>query len=250
MNRSRGQARTVAATVCTLAILLILPAATRSADGTDFNVEPPVSDITGRETPLMALETPNPTVAPTSTPSPTVMPTPMPATEQVEREEPIAEDAETGSQDVPHDPVDTWEPIEEIPLSDALQRAIFDACELRKVDMALVLGVIERESTFRPDAVNGACRGLMQIHSINHGWLMDDEGIDPTTYEGNIHAGTLMISRHLDEYGDVHLALMAYNCGEAGARKLWSKGIYSTRYSRAVVSSSEQWAAVLNAYAE
>ena len=143
-----------------------------------------------------------------------------------------------------------WEPLDEIPLTRALQQAVFDVCELHGVDMALILGVMERESSFRTEARNDQCWGLMQIHNINYAWLLEDEGIDAATYDGNIRAGALMISRYLEKYDDIHLALMAYNCGERGARKLWRKDIYSTEYSRAVIAASEQWAAVLDTRAQ
>lgn len=118
-------------------------------------------------------------------------------------------------------------------------------CEQYKVPYALALAVADRESRFNPDAVSGTNDfGLMQINKINHGWL-NEKGIDPLSYEGNIEAGVLMLSQAIEKYGDYELALMAYNCGDAGAKSLWDEGTYSTKYSRAVMELYQKWAAVL-----
>ena len=129
-----------------------------------------------------------------------------------------------------------------VPLELEMQRYIRDACERYDVPMGLVLGVIEAESSFRPGVWNKrkTCYGLMQVHEINFGWLRD-EGIDALTYPGNIDAGVLILSGMLDKYDDVHMALMAYNYGTPGALKQWKQGIFSTKYTRAVVSAAERW---------
>lgn len=41
--------------------------------------------------------------------------------------------------------------------------------------------------------------------------------------------------------GNVELALMRYNCGASGARKLWNQGIYSTNYSHSVMTLYESY---------
>lgn len=118
-------------------------------------------------------------------------------------------------------------------------------CEQYQVPYALALAVADRESRFNPDAISGTNDfGLMQINKINHGWL-NEKGIDPLSYEGNIEAGVLMLSQAIEKYGDYELALMAYNCGDAGAKRLWNEGTYSTKYSRAVMELYQKWAAVL-----
>jgi hypothetical protein len=145
-------------------------------------------------------------------------------------------------------PCCSWEHIDAIPLDPEYQHYIYKASQRHGVQMSLVLGIIERESTFRPFVWDPTetCFGLMQIHTINHGWLLEDEGIDALTYPGNIDAGVLMISQLIEKYGDLHRALMAYNHGEAGARRLWRDGILTTRYSRNVLAAAERWEGVLN----
>ena len=110
---------------------------------------------------------------------------------------------------------------------------------------ALALALADQETRFDPDAVSGTNDyGLMQINSINFEWLRE-RGIDPLTYEGNIEAGVLILSKAVNRYGDYGLALMAYNCGDTGAKRLWDAGTYQTDYSRKVMTAFEYWTSVL-----
>ncbi len=130
-------------------------------------------------------------------------------------------------------------------LSFELQEWMQTYCEQYGVPYALALAIAEVETHFDPDAVSYTNdHGLMQINEINHEALLEI-GIDPLTHEGNIHAGVYIIAGHLDRYGDPELALMAYNCGPTGARRLWDQGIYETEYSRKVMTAYEYWTAVL-----
>ncbi len=130
-------------------------------------------------------------------------------------------------------------------LSPELQKVMSEKCEEYGVPYALALAVADQESRFDPDAVSRTNdHGLMQINSINFKWLRE-KGIDPLTYEGNIEAGVLMLSDALTRYGDVELALMAYNCGDTGAEKLWDAGTYSTKYSREVMECYKKWAQIV-----
>ena len=89
-----------------------------------------------------------------------------------------------------------------------------EKCDKYGVPYALALAVADQESRFDPDAVSGTNDyGLMQINKINFEWLRE-RGIDPLTYEGNIEAGVLILSKAINRYGDYGLALMAYNCGD------------------------------------
>lgn len=130
-------------------------------------------------------------------------------------------------------------------LSYELQEFMQDCCEEYGVPYALALAVAEVETHFDPDAVSRTGDyGLMQINECNHEWLLE-KGFDVMTYEGNIEAGIYIISGHLANYGEPELALMAYNCGASGARKLWAAGQYQTDYSRKVMAAFEYWTSVL-----
>ncbi|WP_064604073.1 lytic transglycosylase domain-containing protein [Photobacterium sp. J15] len=85
------------------------------------------------------------------------------------------------------------------------------------VPLSLVLGIIETESNFNPNAVSHkGAKGLMQLMDMNsRHWK-----IDPFIPEQNIKVGTAMISRLLGKYqGNIDLALAAYNAGEGNVRK-------------------------------
>lgn len=126
-----------------------------------------------------------------------------------------------------------------------LQKALYDSCRKYDVPFALALAVAEKESGFDPDAKSSTNDyGLMQINAVNFEWL-NEKGIDPLTYDGNIEAGVLMLSKALDRYGEIELALMAYNCGDTGAKRLWDAGTYSTEYSGSVMERYQKWVRVL-----
>jgi soluble lytic murein transglycosylase-like protein len=127
-----------------------------------------------------------------------------------------------------------------VPLSTELQDFIRYTSEEYGVPYELVYAIIQVESSFRPSVISSSNDyGLMQINKINHEWLKDELGLtdilDP--YQ-NIQAGTYIIGLQLNATdGDLVLALMRYNCGASGARKLWEKGIYSTAYTDKVMAA-------------
>lgn len=144
--------------------------------------------------------------------------------------------------------VETSQPTEpekfyyDCPLDHDLQDYIRGLCEENSVPMDLVIAMISVESSFRPNVVSGTSDyGLMQINKINHKWLSEKYGItdflDP--YQ-NVFCGTMIIAEHLEKTdGDIALALMRYNCGATGAKRLWDKGIYSTSYSDKILAAME-----------
>lgn len=126
-----------------------------------------------------------------------------------------------------------------------LQEIMQDYCEQYGFPYALGIAMAEIETHFDADAVSSTSDyGLMQINKCNHDWLLK-EGFDVTTYDGNIGAGIYMIGGYIETYGDIGLALMAYNCGPSGAQKLWSQGVYSTDYTRKVMDAYNRWSEVL-----
>ena len=122
-----------------------------------------------------------------------------------------------------------------------LYDTMVEMCSKYGVPLALLIAVAEQESNFNPDAVSKTNDyGIMQINKINHGWLRS-RGVEPMSHKGNIEAGALMLGDVIKKYGDYNKALMAYNCGEGGAQKLWKKGVYSTQYSRQVMERYNKW---------
>lgn len=130
-------------------------------------------------------------------------------------------------------------------LSYECQQILMDCCDKYNVPYALGLAIAEVETHFDPDAVSGTDDyGLMQINACNHGWLAE-LGFDVMTYEGNIEAGIYLIAQNIQQYEDFELALMAYNCGPAGAQRLWAQGIYQTEYSQKVMTAYSYWLTLL-----
>lgn len=118
------------------------------------------------------------------------------------------------------------------PLSKGLQDHIRTLCEEYDLPMDLVIAQIQVESNFRADVISPTNDyGLMQINKINHKRFREEYGVtnflDP--YQ-NVLCGIVIISENYSRFGDLDKALMAYNMGAAGAKKLWNKGIYSTSY--------------------
>lgn len=132
----------------------------------------------------------------------------------------------------------------DIPLSKELQDYIRNLCDEYGVPIELVIAIIDVESTFRADVVSKTNDyGLMQINKCNHEWLTDKLGVtdflDP--YQ-NIYSGVHILSSHLEvTNGDIELALMRYNNGATGAKKLWDKGIYSTAYTQKIMTVYESY---------
>lgn len=131
----------------------------------------------------------------------------------------------------------------DVPLTEDLQDIIIDAAGGRGVDPALVLAIIEKESGYDPDAAGdgGRSQGLMQIWRSAHEKRMEKLGVvnlyDP---HDNVLVGIDILAEKLEKYEDAEKALIAYNAGDAGAKKLYfSKGIYSNAYSRAVMEIAE-----------
>ena len=132
-----------------------------------------------------------------------------------------------------------------IPLPSNIQAAMQQACKDYGVPYSLALAVAECESSFNLEANSGICWGVMQINPCNYSRLRE-LGMEPTEYEGNAVAGVFMLGELLNKYSDTHKALMAYNCGEAGAYKLWKQGCGTSSYSRKVTTKSEYWQQILN----
>ena len=153
----------------------------------------------------------------------------------------VTQAEEPAAPEVPKEPERTYY---DVPLTEDLQDVIIDTAGGRGVDPALVLAVIEKESGYNPDASgdNGRSQGLMQIWRSFHEKRMEKLGAvnlyDP---KDNVLVGIDILAEKLDKYEDAEKALIAYNAGDAGAKKhYFSKGVYSNGYSRAVIEIAEK----------
>ena len=81
----------------------------------------------------------------------------------------------------------------------------------------LLMAMIERESSGRPDAESGGCKGLMQISDRWHKDRMERlEVTDIYDVDGNIHVGADYLTELFEKYEDVGIVLMVYH-GEKNA---------------------------------
>jgi len=129
-----------------------------------------------------------------------------------------------------------------IPLSAELQQYTYDLCQERGLDFETVLALMYVESSYRPDVISDTNDyGIMQTNICNHSWLEDELEITDFLDAGqSINAGTFMLMNIAEKYPDTHQMLMVYNFGETGARKVWSKGIYSSKYSRRITAKADE----------
>lgn len=124
----------------------------------------------------------------------------------------------------------------DIPLDHELQDVALAACEEYGVLSDVLYAVMEVESGYQPDAKNGECYGLMQIHTINLPWLQEQIGVtDLSDPAQNIEAGAYILGGYLERYSLTD-SLMAYNLGEGGAKAQWEQGIHETAYTRKVLA--------------
>ena len=133
-----------------------------------------------------------------------------------------------------------------VPLPADVRAFILAEAERRGVPETLAWAAIEQESGFDPAAISPTGDyGLMQINRRNHGWLREELGVeDFLDPEQNAAAGLYLLGQHLNACDDdIHRALMRYNLGPAGAKRLWDKGIFSTEYSRETVGRMERYQA-------
>lgn len=123
------------------------------------------------------------------------------------------------------------------------QEFLFYLCSGYNIDFCLVMAMIQHESMFDASAVSFTNDyGLMQINEVNHEWLTESLGVtdylDP--YQ-NMRAGCFTIRKLFERYQDVSLVLMCYSMGEAGAYRLWDKGVFSTDYTENVFYLQEKF---------
>ena len=137
----------------------------------------------------------------------------------------------------------------DVPLSDSLQRYIYEICADENVPVTLVMAMIEHESGFDPEEVSPTDDyGLMQINAVNHEWLKKEyRCADMMNPYQNVFCGISIISSYIDKYGELDKALMAYNMGNYGAQKAWKNGVTSIAYSEEILSLMKEYEEVSNA---
>ena len=103
----------------------------------------------------------------------------------------------------------------------------------------LLEAIIETESSGRADAVNGSCKGLMQVNESSHKDRMKKLGIS-NIYDkkGNIIVATDYLLELFEKYEDIGTVLMVYS-GTKNAVRRGEQGDY-TKYARKIMQRSRE----------
>lgn len=129
----------------------------------------------------------------------------------------------------------------EVPLDAALQLHIISLCEEYDIDPRLILAMIQRESSFRQDAMGdeGKSYGLMQVQKHNHLERMKRLNVtDLLNPYQNVIVGIDIIAEKIAKYDTLGEALTAYNAGDGGAYKYYfSQGIYANNYAKDIMAT-------------
>jgi soluble lytic murein transglycosylase-like protein len=135
-----------------------------------------------------------------------------------------------------------------VPLAPRLQNYIIGQCDQNDIPKEIVFALAWKESTFNP-AASSTTRdhGLFQINEINFEHLSEKFEVDDIIgniydAEFNTDCAIQLLRECINEFGtsDWHTVLMAYNMGRTGARNALKQGIYSTKYSRAILTYAEK----------
>lgn len=135
----------------------------------------------------------------------------------------------------------------DIKLSDDEQEFLYILSKDYELSYPLLLGLIELESDFNKDEISDTNDyGLMQINKVNHDWLkanLDFEDI--MSPYNNMRSGVFILSQLASKYDEESKYLMAYNMGELGAKRLWDKGIKTSKYSERVIANKLKYERLL-----
>jgi len=111
------------------------------------------------------------------------------------------------------------------------------------LEYPMAIALIERESGYKYDAMgdDGASKGYMQVMEKWHIERMERLGVsDLLNPYHNIVTGVDFLNEILEKYPDINKALMVYNIGETGAKRLWSKGIHQSNYSKGIIERAQE----------
>lgn len=149
-------------------------------------------------------------------------------------------------------PVQISHSLESVSLDPEVQNSIWEVCHEDPRLFATVMGIANKESRFKADAIgdSGNSLGLMQVQPRWHQERMDRLGVtdlmDPVQNARVAVDYIYWIAERLnpehpeDAYG-TEMLLMAYNQGWWGAEKSWDNGTTSTSYSREVSGYIESY---------
>lgn len=134
----------------------------------------------------------------------------------------------------------------DIPLSEDIQKYAYNKCQESGIDYYIFLSLMRKESSFNPEAVSKTNDyGLCQINKVNHNWMREVFGSDwdPLNPYDSIDASIFMLSEYTKDYNcdNYHVLLMNYNMGHGNAVECFNSGIYSSKYSRAIMDYAKEY---------
>ncbi|MBO5922795.1 MAG: lytic transglycosylase domain-containing protein [Bacteroidaceae bacterium] len=104
----------------------------------------------------------------------------------------------------------------------------------------LLMAIIESESSGKPTAKNGSCKGLMQVSEKWHKDRMARLGVtDIYDPYGNILVGTDYLMELADKHEDIGMVLMVYN-GDSNAKKYLNGEADLSKYARKILERSAE----------
>lgn len=98
------------------------------------------------------------------------------------------------------------------PALDMVELTIRRAAHRYQLDPNLIKAIIDVESAFNPQAVSA--KGAMGLMQLMPATARAFSVSDPFDIEQNINAGSRFFAELMRKYGDIRLALAAYNAGE------------------------------------
>ena len=125
-----------------------------------------------------------------------------------------------------------------------VSRTAYDAClkygQEYNISPELLMAIIEKESSGKPNVYNGECRGLMQVSIRWHKERMVRLNCDDLFDEAqNIHVATDYLAELLEKYEDIRLVLMMYNMKKDTALKNWKNGNI-TPYATEIIERAKE----------
>jgi cell division protein FtsL len=130
-----------------------------------------------------------------------------------------------------------------VPLDKNLQEYTWQLCEYLDVPECYetCLAIMWQETHYDSTLVSGTNDyGLMQVNECNINSLHDKLGItDIMAVDQNICSGVYLFTLNYRQFGSTNEALMAYNIGPSATEDCLANGIYSTGYSRSVISKTQ-----------
>lgn len=126
---------------------------------------------------------------------------------------------------------------ERIKLSREWQEYTYEMCLKYNVPYEIILGLMGAETGWDVNigvSDNGIYYGIGMVHMEYNKSNCREYGFELCSPAGGVEAVCLIMSQKLNTFEDIDKALIAYNRGNGGARKLFRKGIYSTRYDRRI----------------